>query len=49
MSPIITPNQLLEAVQTNALVLVDATNSPIAFQNYQQSHLQGALFVDVNT
>lgn len=49
MSPIITPNQLLEAVQTNALVLVDATNSPIACQNYQQSHLQGALFVDVNT
>lgn len=49
MNPIITPNQLLEAVQTNALVLVDATNSPTASQNYQQSHLQGALFVDVNT
>ncbi len=49
MSPIITPNQLLEAVQTNAIVLVDATNSPTAYQNYQQSHLLGALFVDVNT
>lgn len=49
MNPIITPNQLLEAVQTNAIVLVDATNSPTAYQNYQQSHLQGALFVDVNT
>ena len=49
MSPIITPNQLIEAVQTNAIVLVDATNSPTAFQNYQQSHLQGALFVDVNS
>jgi thiosulfate/3-mercaptopyruvate sulfurtransferase len=49
MSPIITPNQLIEAVQTNAIVLVDATNSPVAYQNYQQSHLQGALFVDVNT
>ena len=49
MTPIITPNQLLEAVQTNAIVLVDATNSPTAYQNYQQSHLQGALFVDVNT
>jgi thiosulfate/3-mercaptopyruvate sulfurtransferase len=48
MNPIITPNQLLEAVQTNAIVLVDATNSPTAYQNYQQSHLQGALFVDVN-
>jgi thiosulfate/3-mercaptopyruvate sulfurtransferase len=49
MNPIITPNQLLEAVQTNAIVLVDATNSPTAYQNYQQSHLQGALFVDVNS
>jgi thiosulfate/3-mercaptopyruvate sulfurtransferase len=49
MSPIITPNQLLEAVKTNAIVLVDATNSPLAYQNYQESHLQGALFVDVNT
>ncbi|MBP6425180.1 MAG: sulfurtransferase [Flavobacterium sp.] len=49
MTPIITPNQLLEAVQTNAIVLVDATNSPTAYQNYQHSHLQGALFVDVNT
>lgn len=49
MIPIITPNQLLEAVQTNAIVLVDATNSPTAYQNYQQSHLLGALFVDVNT
>ena len=49
MNPIITPNQLLEAVQTNAIVLVDATNSPLAYQNYQESHLKGALFVDVNT
>lgn len=49
MNPIITPNQLIEAVQTNAIVLVDATNSPTAYQNYQQSHLQGALFVDVNS
>jgi thiosulfate/3-mercaptopyruvate sulfurtransferase len=49
MNPIITPNQLLEAVQINTIVLVDATNSPTAFQNYQQSHLQGALFVDVNS
>lgn len=49
MNPIITPNQLIEAVQTNTIVLVDATNSPIAFQNYTNSHLNGALFVDVNT
>ena len=49
MNPIITPNQLLEAVQTNAIVLVDATNSLLAYQNYQESHLKGALFVDVNT
>ena len=49
MNPIITPNQLLEAVQTNTIVLVDATNSPLAYQNYRESHLKGALFVDVNT
>ncbi len=49
MIPIITPNQLLEAVQTKSIVLVDATNNPTAYQNYQQSHLLGALFVDVNT
>ncbi len=49
MNPILTPNQLINAVQFNAIVLVDATNSLTAYQNYQQSHLQGALFVDVNT
>jgi thiosulfate/3-mercaptopyruvate sulfurtransferase len=49
MSPIITPNQLIEADQGNRILLVDATNSPKAFQNYTNSHLKGALFVDVNT
>lgn len=49
MNPILTPSQLINAVQSNAIVLVDATNSPTAYQNYQQSHLKGALFVDVNT
>jgi thiosulfate/3-mercaptopyruvate sulfurtransferase len=49
MNPIISPSELIKAVQTNTVVLVDATNSPSAFQNYQQSHLQGALYVDVNT
>jgi thiosulfate/3-mercaptopyruvate sulfurtransferase len=49
MNPTITPAQLIAAFQTNAIVLVDATNSPTAFQNFQESHLKGALFVDVNT
>jgi thiosulfate/3-mercaptopyruvate sulfurtransferase len=49
MNPILTPSQLINAVQSNAIVLVDATNSPTAYQNYQQLHLKGALFVDVNT
>lgn len=49
MNPILTPSELIDAVQSNAIVLVDATNSPTAYQNYQQSHLKGALFVDVNT
>jgi hypothetical protein len=39
MNPIISPSELIKAVQTNTVVLVDATNSPSAFQNYQQSHL----------
>ena len=49
MNPTITPGQLIAAFQTNAIVLVDATNSSLAYQNYQESHLKGALFVDVNT
>jgi thiosulfate/3-mercaptopyruvate sulfurtransferase len=49
MNPIITSNQLIEAVQANEIVLIDATNSPTAFQNYTTSHLKGTLFVDVNT
>ena len=49
MNPTITPGQLIAAFQTNAIVLVDATNCPRAFQNFQESHLKGALFVDVNT
>jgi thiosulfate/3-mercaptopyruvate sulfurtransferase len=49
MNPIITPNQLIELIQENSILLVDATNGPSAFQNYRISHLQGALFVDVNT
>ncbi len=49
MNPIITPNQLIEVVQSNTIVLVDATNSPTAFQNYTNAHLKGTLFVGVNT
>ncbi len=49
MNPIIAPSQLLQAVQENAIVLVDATNSPTAFENYTHSHLKGALFVAINT
>ena len=49
MNPILNPSHLLGVVQSNEIVLVDATNGVTAFQNYTKSHLQGALFVDVNT
>lgn len=49
MYPIITPKALMESLKDNAVVLVDATNSPTALENYKQSHLNDALFVDVNT
>ena len=49
MNPILNPSHLLGVVQSNEIVLVDATNGVTAFQNYTKSHLKGALFVDVNT
>lgn len=49
MNPILNPSHLLGVVQSNEIVLVDATNGITAFQNYTKSHLKGALFVDVNT
>jgi len=49
ISPIIEVADLLKIHQNEDLVLVDVSNSPNAKANYETEHLQGALFVDVNT
>lgn len=49
MKPIITPIELIEFAKTNEILLIDATNSPTAFENYSKSHLKNALFVDINS
>jgi thiosulfate/3-mercaptopyruvate sulfurtransferase len=49
ISPIIHPTELLKLHQTENLVLVDASNSKNAKANFDEKHLDGALFVDLNT
>lgn len=49
LSPILQAHQLLELVQKENIVLVDATNGKNAKENYQERHLKGALFVDLST
>lgn len=46
-SPIIRASDLLRIYKNENLVLVDASNNPK--QSYEQRHLDGAVFVDVNT
>lgn len=47
ISPIIRASDLLKIYKRKNLVLVDASNNPRAA--YEKQHLDGALFVDVNT
>ena len=47
-SPIIKVIDLLNLLKTEKIVLIDATNAPNAKLDYTKSHLQGALFVDIN-
>jgi len=47
-TPIINSDELLKIKEDQNLILIDASNSPGAFENYQKHHLQGALFVDGN-
>jgi len=49
LSPLISATELLALLETKKLVLIDARNGKEAFNNYLASHLQGALFVDLNT
>jgi thiosulfate/3-mercaptopyruvate sulfurtransferase len=48
-SPIIHPSELLKLHQTENLVLVDASSGKNAKTNFDERHLDGALFVDLNT
>ena len=49
LSPIIQPDELVNLYKKEDLVLVDASGSPHAKKNYEEKHLDGALFVDLNT
>jgi len=48
-SPIIQASELLELFKSKDLVLIDANTGINAKANYEQKHLEGALFVDLNT
>jgi thiosulfate/3-mercaptopyruvate sulfurtransferase len=49
ISPVIHAVELLALHKNNNLVLVDASNGKDVKQNYEAKHLDGALFVDMNT
>ena len=49
ISPIIQASELLELYKSKNLVIVDTSNGKNAKENYEQKHLDGALFVDLNT
>ncbi|WP_224998762.1 sulfurtransferase [Cesiribacter sp. SM1] len=48
LSPIVGANELLALHQQQDFILIDVSNSHDAFTNYQNRHLKGALFVDLN-
>jgi len=49
ISPIIKPAELIALYPNNDLVIVDASNGIGAKENYASHHLEGALYVDLNT
>lgn len=48
-SPIIKSDELVALQQKDTLIIVDASNGITAKDNYEVKHLDGALFVDLNT
>ena len=48
-SPILQAADLPALIQSEKIMLIDATNSKNARENYAKRHLKGALFVDLNT
>jgi thiosulfate/3-mercaptopyruvate sulfurtransferase len=49
ISPIIQASELLKLYKTKNLVIVDVSNGKNAKLNYDEKHLDGALYVDLNT
>jgi len=49
ISPIIEVEELLKITESKGLIIVDAGNGEIAKTKYKERHLDGALFVDLNT
>jgi len=49
LTSIIQASELLDIIQHEKIILIDATNSPNAKENYKDKHLKGALFVDLNS
>lgn len=47
MTPVIKPHELLELRNTPDLVLIDARTGPKAKEAYRESHLEGALYIDL--
>ncbi|QNL48164.1 sulfurtransferase [Olivibacter sp. SDN3] len=48
-SPIIDATELLSLLDSDQLVIIDASNGPEAKTNYLQSHVKGARLVDLDT
>ncbi|WP_299518644.1 rhodanese-like domain-containing protein, partial [uncultured Flavobacterium sp.] len=49
LSPIIQVSELKELHKKNDLIILDVSNGKEAQSNYKQKHLDGAIFVDLNT
>nr|WP_315171790.1 sulfurtransferase [uncultured Flavobacterium sp.] len=49
LSAIINATELLAIYKTENILLVDASNGPNTRLNYENKHLEGAIFVDANT
>lgn len=49
ISPIIQASELLKLYKSENLIIVDVSNGKNAKSNYDAKHLEGAIFVDLNT
>lgn len=49
ISPIIQATELLKLYKSDHLLIVDVSNGKNAKSNYEAKHLEGAIFVDLNT